>query len=110
MTQHLVSEVFCITIFFLHLFAADTHDSRLMSFELISAYELAGRFYMETGDVSSSLEHFRKANEKYHTWGAVAKADRLFSYINNKFASFLDVSCPIQRNDVLQNFDSGSAS
>jgi hypothetical protein len=36
--------------------------------------ELAARFYCETGDFASSLEHFNLAHKRYCGWGCVAKA------------------------------------
>ena len=54
------------------------------------AHELAGKFYFETGNMQTSLEHFTQAHEKYQQWGAYAKADMLFSRIQERFAA---VSC-----------------
>ncbi|KAL7480034.1 hypothetical protein ACHAW6_005741, partial [Cyclotella cf. meneghiniana] len=54
------------------------------------ACELAAKFYLETGNLSSSLECFRLAHEKYHEWGAVAKANILFTLVNNTFGNALD--------------------
>lgn len=51
------------------------------------ACELAAKFYLATGNLRSSLEHFRLAHEKYHQWGALGKADRLFAYINETFSN-----------------------
>ncbi|KAL3805300.1 hypothetical protein HJC23_009007 [Cyclotella cryptica] len=53
------------------------------------ASELAAKFYLQTGDLSSSIEHFVLAHKKYICWGALEKADRLFSYINEKFGILL---------------------
>ncbi|KAL7487783.1 hypothetical protein ACHAW6_013360 [Cyclotella cf. meneghiniana] len=49
------------------------------------ACELAAKFYLETGDLESSLECFRLAHEKYHEWGALGKANILFSLVNSTF-------------------------
>lgn len=65
------------------------HTSSLL---LNQANELAGRFFMETGNYQTSLEHLRMAHERYRKWGAVSKAGKLFSYINDKFASLVDAT------------------
>ncbi|KAL3799295.1 hypothetical protein HJC23_013020 [Cyclotella cryptica] len=52
------------------------------------ACELAAMFYLGTGNVASSLDHFRLAQEKYHKWGAFAKADRLLAFIH---ITFIDI-------------------
>jgi hypothetical protein len=49
------------------------------------ALELAASFYIETGDLSSSLEHYRQAHERYMEWGAYAKANQLLHQINENF-------------------------
>ena len=54
------------------------------------ASELAGRFYLEIGDLEISFEHFRLAHEKYSEWGATGKASRLFEFINSKFGNDLN--------------------
>lgn len=54
------------------------------------ACELAAKFYFETGDLSSSLEHYRFAHEKYCEWGAVGKANQLFGLINETFAPHIE--------------------
>jgi len=54
------------------------------------ACELAGKFYLETGNLPSSLECFRLAHEKYHEWGALAKANILFMLVNNTFGYTVD--------------------
>ena len=58
------------------------------------AFELAAHFYFQIGDVSTSLKHYTKAHETYCKYGADGKADKLFSFIKDKFASHL-VGCNI---------------
>ena len=60
-------------------------SSRFVNDEALAS-ELAGRFYLETGDRVSSLEYLRVAHTKYSEWGAVGKANRLFEYITETFA------------------------
>jgi hypothetical protein len=43
--------------------------------------ELAARFYVETGDFASSLEHVNLAHKRYSEWGCVAKANRFLSFL-----------------------------
>lgn len=62
--------------------------SRFVNDEAL-ANELAGRFYLETGDLESSLEHFRLAHSNYIDWGAVGKASHLFDYTSNIFTGHL---------------------
>ena len=65
------------------------------------ACELAGKFYFKTGDLSSSLNHYRMAHEIYCRYGATGKAEKLFMYINWKFANVLASLCPPQTNEGL---------
>ena len=51
------------------------------------AYELAARFYFETGDKGSSWQHFNKAHQKYKEWGALGKASHIFEDINQRFSA-----------------------
>mmetsp|Transcript_31345 Transcript_31345/g.57361 ORF Transcript_31345/g.57361 Transcript_31345/m.57361 type:complete len:122 (+) Transcript_31345:2-367(+) len=44
------------------------------------AHELAGHFFLEKGRKDAAVEHFMKAHEKYHEWGAVTKSNSLFEY------------------------------
>jgi hypothetical protein len=57
-----------------------THDEALCC-------ELAAEFFLNTGNLSTALEHFLLAHEKYTAWGAVGKANMLFERINEKFAA-----------------------
>eukprot|EP00956_Cyclotella_meneghiniana_P029239 scaffold70262_cov88-Cyclotella_meneghiniana.AAC.4 len=50
------------------------------------ACELAGKFYLDRGNISLSLEYLRLAHEKYSEWKADGKANQLFGFINSKFA------------------------
>lgn len=53
------------------------------------ACELAGSFYFKTGNLSSSLKHYRMAHEIYIKYGAIGKADKLFTFIDGKFSNVL---------------------
>ncbi|KAL3798700.1 hypothetical protein HJC23_004451 [Cyclotella cryptica] len=66
------------------------------------ACELAAKFYLHVGDLMASMEHFRLAHVKYINWGALAKAERLFAYTTEKFATLFDrhTSLPIDSNTV----------
>ena len=54
--------------------------------DLALSYELAAHFYMTTGDLHASLEHYRHAHETYARWGAAGKATQLFGFINERFS------------------------
>ena len=45
------------------------------------ACELAGYFFLETGEQDTAIQYFLQAHEKYHEWGAVAKCNMLFEYV-----------------------------
>ena len=64
---------------------ASARSSRFVNDEAL-ACELAGRFYLEIGDMVSSLEHFRVAHSKYSEWGALGKASRLFEFTSETFS------------------------
>jgi hypothetical protein len=53
------------------------------------ACECAAKFYLNTGDLGTSLEYFRLANEKYDKWGSKMKANILFEYISVKFSGLM---------------------
>jgi tetratricopeptide (TPR) repeat protein len=57
--------------------------------------ELAAKFYFDIGDLESSLEYYKLAHEKYCLWGAGAKANQLFTRINETFADFLIDGSPV---------------
>ena len=44
------------------------------------AYELAGYFFMEFGQKEVSANYFLQAHEKYHEWGAIAKANAVYEF------------------------------
>ena len=50
------------------------------------ANELAGHFYLETGKRNRSVHYFSQALalEKYKEWGAVAKANTLAEYLDER--------------------------
>ena len=45
------------------------------------ACELAGRFFFQIEEMDMALQYFLQAHEKYHEWGAVAKSNMLFEYV-----------------------------
>ena len=45
------------------------------------ACELAGYFFLETGEQDTAIQYFLQAHEKYHEWGAVAKSNMLFEFV-----------------------------
>lgn len=65
-----------------------SQESKFLNDEAL-AYELAAKFYLETGDRQASQNHFRLAHKKYIEWGAVSKADHLLAFANENFDNFL---------------------
>jgi tetratricopeptide (TPR) repeat protein len=49
------------------------------------SYESVARFYLDTGDAQSAIAHFKLAHRSYSEWGASAKADKLFLFMENRF-------------------------
>ena len=50
-------------------------------------FELAAKFYLDTGDAESALAHYKLAHRKYAEWHANAKADNLFLFMEENFKS-----------------------
>jgi len=46
------------------------------------AHELAGHFFLDSDKKETAVEHFMQAHEKYHEWGATAKCNSLFEFVN----------------------------
>jgi hypothetical protein len=65
---------------------ASARSSKFVNDEALAS-DLAGRFYLEIGDLELSFKHFRVAHEKYSEWGAVGKASRLFEFMNSTFGN-----------------------
>jgi len=59
------------------------------------ANELAGKFFLETDNMSVSLEYLKLAHEKYCEWKAEGKANQLVRFICENFA----VDCNFQPLD-----------
>ena len=49
------------------------------------AHELAGHLYLNEGMTVESLQHFASAFEKYIEWGATAKVNMIFDFIQEQF-------------------------
>lgn len=45
------------------------------------ACELAGYFFLEIDDKDLAIQYFLQAHEAYHNWGAVAKSNSLFEFV-----------------------------
>jgi hypothetical protein len=67
---------------------ASARSHKFIHVEALSC-ELAGKFYLDTGNLTSSFEHFILAHEKYCEWGALAKANKLLAFINKTFSNAL---------------------
>ncbi|KAL7528135.1 hypothetical protein ACHAXR_007195, partial [Thalassiosira sp. AJA248-18] len=53
---------------------------RFINNEALSC-ELAGHFYLKTEKQDKAIQYFMQAHEKYHEWGAVAKSNALFEFV-----------------------------
>lgn len=56
------------------------HFPRFVNDEAL-ACELAGYFFLEISDEDTALQYFMQAHERYHEWGAVAKSNALFEFV-----------------------------
>jgi len=67
-----------LTAYMCDMFFQFVHEEAL-------ACELAGYFYAELRDTDKAMEHFLRAHEKYHEWGAFGKCDSLFKFVERIF-------------------------
>ena len=51
------------------------------------ACELAGHFFLKVGDNETAIQYFLQAHEKYHEWGAVAKSNLIFEFVQKNLAA-----------------------
>jgi len=49
------------------------------------ACELAGHFCLDIGQKNEAVNYFLQAHEKYHDWGAIAKANALYEFATTAF-------------------------
>ena len=42
---------------------------------------MAGYFFLEIDDKDLAIQYFLQAHEAYHNWGAVAKSNSLFEFV-----------------------------
>jgi hypothetical protein len=70
--------------------------------EVALAAECAANLYFEIGDTETSFENFMLAHNKYISWNAHAKANKLFENISQKFAS---VASPCASTSVSLGFE-----
>ena len=61
-------------------FPSFTNDEALSS-------ELAGYFFLANEKKDTALQYFLHAHEKYHDWGAVAKCNALFEFVQTALGS-----------------------
>merc|ERR1712216_116925 len=64
--------------------AAKKH--RFINEEALSC-ELAGHFFLKVGDNETAIQYFLQAHEKYHEWGAVAKSNLIFEFVQKNLAA-----------------------
>ena len=49
------------------------------------ACECAGHFLSEIGDESNALKYFMQSHQLYHKWGASAKVQHVYEFVNRSF-------------------------
>ena len=91
---------------------AQTHEfslaCRFPSFandEALSS-ELAGYFFLANEEKDTALQYFLHAHEKYHDWGAVAKCNILFEFVQTALVSACVVTesvSPINTNVAIDD-------
>ena len=59
---------------------------RFINFEAL-AYELTAYFFLATDKNDTALQYFLHAHEKYHDWGAFAKCNALFQFVQKVFST-----------------------
>ena len=65
------------------------------------ACELAAYFYLEVGDTEKAMQYILLAHEKYHEWGALAKCDSLFKFVQSTFTpASTDVGVGVGHTDT----------
>ena len=66
-------------------------------------HELAGHFFLEIEMKDTAVEHFMQAHEKYHSWGAVAKSNALFEFVQQVLGTMSSLD-----ESTLPNFSSST--
>jgi hypothetical protein len=65
---------------------------------------LAAYFYLEVGENEKAMQSFLLAHEKYHEWGALAKCNSLFKFVESTFTpASTDVGVGVGHNDTTSN-------
>jgi hypothetical protein len=68
------------------------------------ACESAGYFYLKLDKKDTAIQYFMQAHEKYHEWGAIAKSNALFGFVQQTMMG----PSPIQNGNVVFNVPSPS--
>jgi tetratricopeptide (TPR) repeat protein len=71
------------------------------------AYKRAAIFYFETNKTRESLEHFKLAYEKYHTWGALGKCNDISKTIKENFDEAVETSSTVSSSNILCSIHKG---
>ena len=71
---------------------------RFINDEALSC-ELAGHFLLEQGKRDLCMTYFLQAHEKYHEWGAIAKSNALFAFVQENVA--LNEPIPVITSSVM---------
>src|SRR5210317_2117160 len=69
-----------IVLYILGLVANHLNFYSFITEEALSS-ELAGYFFLDINEKDKALEYFMQAHEKYHEWGAIAKSNAVFEFV-----------------------------
>lgn len=64
------------------------------------ACELAGYFFLDMKQNDTAIHYFLQAHEKYHDWGAVAKSNALFAFVQRAFGVTSNLSPVLSTSPV----------
>ena len=53
------------------------------------------------GDNETAIQYFLQAHEKYHEWGAVAKSNLIFEFVQKNLAAPISPSPSVNNNNNL---------
>lgn len=81
------------------LFTSLDYYRRFINEEAL-ACELAGHFFLKVGDNETAIQYFLQAHEKYHEWGAVAKSNLIFEFVQKNLAAPISPSPSVNNNNL----------
>ena len=98
MDQLVSSAVLLVYYLTPHIISLD-YPCRFINEEAL-ACELAGHFFLKVGDNETAIQYFLQAHEKYHEWGAVAKSNLIFEFVQKNLAAPISPSPSVNNNNL----------